>query len=361
MKNKVKILRDNLVNCCSDADNDTSTSKIEELEKTISDLSDENTLKDRHIQKLIQLKQLFENDASLLEDEVNTLIKSQEAKIVELNSYIDQLSKKLEACTDREWVSIGTQCDISTTRIKTCSGVGVQTDGVGSDRVADLVNISNIVNEATNQDRVEVAHTSANMHHNKILFLSDEMGKNIKNKLRKDMECNGSQLLSFIKPNASLADVMEDTQGLCSHFTTSDAVIIMAGSRDFKSGRYPSLGIVSRKLRLVSQTNVVMCSVPYTRNPLINQKIYKYNCKLNDLVLRLNRVTEGHFVFYDINTQGTSLIWKTTSNDIVNILSNFKPLSKNLIFVLTHSNVLESQKHFLDQKTTCALTHQFLG
>lgn len=170
-----------------------------------------------------------------------------------------------------------------------------------------------------------------------ILLLADQLGKGMNSILRRTIK--NCTVTSVIKPGASLSAVMANMHNLSKHLTKSDVIIVMAGQNDLLNGSFPSFKIICENLKKCSHTNIIFSSVPYTKSININNSIFKYNCKLNDFIVKLNKVTEGNVKYYEINKETYKINKNTYTNDISDIINKHSFLPKSLIFVPTSTNI----------------------
>lgn len=170
----------------------------------------------------------------------------------------------------------------------------------------------------------------------KILILADEYGRNL-NSLISDRLYSRKRdctVETFIKPGAGIAGVLEDTEALTRTYGSDDHVVIMAGATDVKNGGFPSFKFLLNKIRNMDQTNVTLISIPYfTRNREVNDKIFRYNNRLNSFACRLNGITEFGVFFLDSNLKRTALANKRAlSIKISDKVLSPRPI-KNLVYV----------------------------
>lgn len=183
----------------------------------------------------------------------------------------------------------------------------------------------------------EIAKTSdrplnANVTKNKLLILSDETGKGINYALHQKL--NKFDVLSFTKPAASLRSVVENLESLTKNLGKNDFACIIAGKNDFSRNRYPSLKFLREKLlQCCPHINVIISSVPYSWNNSRNQKIFDYNTSLNECITKLNKVTEGNFLYYEINNENFVLNKNIIAKDLSKLLVDAAPIHKTLIYV----------------------------
>ncbi|KAG5865756.1 hypothetical protein JTB14_008386 [Gonioctena quinquepunctata] len=134
----------------------------------------------------------------------------------------------------------------------------------------------------------------------KILILCDETGYGL-GKTFSRIYGNTFNIQSIIKPSANFENVIDDVINLSDNYCLDDHIIILAGSNDFKTKKYPSFKKLNSKLKICTNTNIILSSVPYNRNYKVNEMIYRYNIKLNDYAMKLNHYAEGNISFLDIN------------------------------------------------------------
>lgn len=175
-----------------------------------------------------------------------------------------------------------------------------------------------------------------------LLILADELGKGLNMSLRKYEKLQNYEISSFIKPNATLTSVMQGMDKSTMNFTIDDYVLVMGGSNDIKNRAYPSFKNICVQLKKCNHTNIIVSSIPYSKNDVINNYIFKFNSKLNELIRRLNRVTEGNIIYYEINnTMPKKKL--NIANNIADTVTNAKN-TKGLIFIPTNCNKIDIAK-----------------
>lgn len=170
-----------------------------------------------------------------------------------------------------------------------------------------------------------------------ILLLADQLGKGMNSILRRNFK--NCTVTSIIKPGASLSAVMANMQNLTKHLSKTDVIIVMAGQNDLLNRSFPSFKIICENLKKCSHTNIIFSSVPYTKSININSSIFKYNCKLNEFIVKLNKVAEGNVKYYEINKETYKINKNTYTNDISDIINKHSFLPKSLIFVPTTTGI----------------------
>ncbi|KAG5884303.1 hypothetical protein JTB14_006311 [Gonioctena quinquepunctata] len=132
----------------------------------------------------------------------------------------------------------------------------------------------------------------------KILILCDETGYGL-GKTFSRIYGNTFNIQSIIKPSANFENVINDVINLSNNYCL-----------DFKTKKYPSFKKLNIMLKICTNTNIILSSVPYSRNYKVNEMIYRYNIKLNDYAMKLNHYAEGNISFLDINNSEGNLLSK---------------------------------------------------
>ncbi|KAJ2939864.1 hypothetical protein O0L34_g6565 [Tuta absoluta] len=148
----------------------------------------------------------------------------------------------------------------------------------------------------------------------RVLILADENGKGMNNKLR-TLLGNDFFVVSFVKNNATLDQVLSDSVALCKDFTKEDYLIIVAGSND-KDPMKLQLDLY-KYLYLLQHTNVLVGEV-YRNNNVTEIKlnqVYKLICSYFDNV-RLLKVTGNANNIHRIDRIS---LCKEMLRDIINI------------------------------------------
>lgn len=135
-----------------------------------------------------------------------------------------------------------------------------------------------------------------------------------------------------------MKDIVKDVNSLAKNLSANDTIVIVAGYNDFLNQKYPSFGTINLNIKNCTHTNIIFASVPYSRSPLTNHKIYKYNHKLFEFVLRLDRYIEGNISYLEVNDiNGNQLGIHELCKNIVNMINkqSCQFNKSNLMFVKT--------------------------
>ena len=148
----------------------------------------------------------------------------------------------------------------------------------------------------------------------KIILLTDETGKGMNALLRKKV--NTSNIQSVVKPNAPLSVVMGDIVKIAEPLSKRDFIIILAGKNDFDRKRFPSFKLICNMLKKCN-TNIIFASTPYTNNHNTNKRIFNFNYRLNEFLIKLNKINEGSVQYCEINLNSN----KKSKSDIATMLA----------------------------------------
>ncbi|KAG5885825.1 hypothetical protein JTB14_017195 [Gonioctena quinquepunctata] len=108
----------------------------------------------------------------------------------------------------------------------------------------------------------------------KILILCDETGYGL-GKIFSRIYGNTFNIQSIIKPSANFENVINDVIDLSNNYCLDDHIIILAGSNDFKTKKFPSFKKLNSILKICTNTNIILSSVPHSRNYKVNEMIYR--------------------------------------------------------------------------------------
>ncbi|KAG5891485.1 hypothetical protein JTB14_004943 [Gonioctena quinquepunctata] len=102
--------------CCNDTNNDEhiEAEVIEQknnLEQTIHELVEDTSMKEKMIQKMKNDNQILYEEATRIEENLNTIIKKQEGEIEKLRSYIKELKCEITEFTKKKSISTVTQTE----------------------------------------------------------------------------------------------------------------------------------------------------------------------------------------------------------------------------------------------------------
>lgn len=165
----------------------------------------------------------------------------------------------------------------------------------------------------------------------RLLILCDQYGYKLNRILSSSL--GGFTVQLIVKPNAGFENVIQDVAGLSACFTRSDYIVIIAGANDFARNKYPSFRMINSRLKCCTHTNIILASVPYFMyNERVNKFVYRFNCKLLEYTLRLNRYAEASVSFLDVNDSGGHLGRAEVSRKIEHLIK-LEPAVGNLKFV----------------------------
>lgn len=132
----------------------------------------------------------------------------------------------------------------------------------------------------------------------RIAIFSDSMCRGV-SKILNSKFSSQTNVTSYVKPNATFHQVTEDVASFCRDFTIDDIIVILGGTNDM-SLVHPESGEIllqpnSAKLlpvkhfvKLASQTNIIICSIPYRFDNLsyLSSNIYETNIYLKHVCLK---------------------------------------------------------------------------
>ncbi|KAG5861041.1 hypothetical protein JTB14_021677 [Gonioctena quinquepunctata] len=198
---------------------------------------------------------MFLKEVTQREDELNETIKQQEELITRANDEIYTL-KMLQDRTPKK----------------------NETLAIVRETLGNIGNISTATSEVNHRELIPIP---------KILILCDEIGYGLRKSMSKSI---GEEFTieTIIKPGAYFVNVIEDVVELSMNFGLNDYIIVIAGSNDFNSKKYPSFREINSRIKECSHTNIIFSSVPYGKQVKLNDFIYKFNIKLNEYTYKLN-------------------------------------------------------------------------
>lgn len=135
----------------------------------------------------------------------------------------------------------------------------------------------------------------------RLLILSDEYGKYLREKLVRGGDLRDYHVESIVKPGASLQLVIEDMESLVRDFTNSDYVFVLAGKNDLDLDRKPLFKFIASKIKNCCHTNIVFMSVPMFRLTKNAFHITKFNNYLAKLMERANLCYATTISFLEVN------------------------------------------------------------
>lgn len=170
---------------------------------------------------------------------------------------------------------------------------------------------------------------------NRLLILCDETGRRLNKIMSKQLAGWDVRVESVIKPGARLGGVIDSLPDLTKNYTFNDHVLIMAGQNDIRSGKYPSFRVLNDKLKICSNTNVLLASVPYMASCALNRRIYRFNMRLYEYSLRVGACRRGKVEFLDVNGRGVAVFDEAVIAEKAANIVGKRGCTGNLIFIDT--------------------------
>lgn len=380
---------------CSDCDchpNDaTQDNSVENLERTINDLSEDNLNKQYFIDKIKSDNQFILHEAVTREKELNDTISDYQRHIDDLKQKVKDMENELsmyakstaDVTTQTSVVSdfvsvdtdipmqlvisknaldsieatpnnksVSTVTDLSIQQLEICSSripgsnKSTQVDFPQSPNSMVGLSMTNhikdyrssglsLMDELVAIEGVTDNNSTKVKSMPRILLLCDDLGMGLREKLERLLGCH--QIMSVIKPHATMKNLIESVDSLSQDFTVNDFLVIVGGQHDLSKGQFPSFKFINQKLRNCTSTNIIFTSVPYGCDSAINDTIYKYNCKLNDYLSRLNRITQGLVMYHEINNVKSKINKHLIVRGLAEVIDAKRTLNqrKSLIFINT--------------------------
>lgn len=167
----------------------------------------------------------------------------------------------------------------------------------------------------------------------RVLILCDQYGSSLGRMVK--LKLQSCSVQTIMKPNAGYNEVIEDIVNLSKDFTTDDHIFILAGSNDFRLGRYPSFKSINSKLKHCTHTNLHLVSVPFLeRGCDLDKFIGKFNKKLDGYASKLSNCARGNVTFVDTKGIGRLSMFKKGVVEMIKsrVLSNTF-INKTLTFI----------------------------
>lgn len=179
----------------------------------------------------------------------------------------------------------------------------------------------------------------------RLLLLCDQMGYGLGKILRSKL--NGYLVQVIIKPYACYSGVVESVRQLTAEFTKDDTVVVLAGTNDFRNGKYPSFKELNDSIKHCTHTNIMLVAVPFISGEArLNRYIHKFNVGLLGYTQKLDHFAEACVSFLDVNGGSAGLMLKKHEivAKMVKMLKSGRNFAvKNLTFISTVSDS-ESEK-----------------
>lgn len=189
----------------------------------------------------------------------------------------------------------------------------------------------------------------------KLLILSDSHGRNLLNFTR-NFENYETQVI--FKPNAAMAEIVKDIQGLTNGYGAEDFVFVMGGSNDNYAGF--QIRTLKTIVEVSSRTNVILAYVPYRYDHShLNNQIFILNSKIHDFIdkhkeptdlisiLDVNRLLHRrHFTGHGlhISNKGKKLLMGCLSGHIMEIQSRRGTVARRKITQCENENEQTNEK-----------------
>lgn len=343
-----------------------------ELQKLTAEVRDKTS----HIARLKRRTQDFEDSALEVERELEDKIKKQSEELLSLNKNIvgllsrnsdaskhikdleernEDMVKKLQDLNKLQsnlLTSIDTlekERDCYLNELKACKleCFNMQ-EGLhrGKSDKETQCHSGSFVEDASNKTVPPGPSSPENFRTSKILFLSDEQGRNMANPLRSHISRVSNKnfkLEHIIKTGANFSGVIDSVVTLSRSFGGKDFIIIAAGSNDLFSGNVPSIKSIIEVLRNCNHTNLIFLSIPYLYSYKPNLRAYHFNRKLANIIERFNSVSSNYISYVSFNSpQGFKLGYKSVCKVLASTILNAEVLNcgNNLIFVEIQENNL---------------------
>lgn len=366
-KQKFDVIKGHKISCCGTVNQDMEQSLImmEEknsaLEETISELVTDNQHKSKHMERFKKEHEYFLNEASIREEEFNKIIAENEETIKKLLKDITVLKSEITKFAHKEYSTISTQTTIEVRNKSTMIETHIEPVELRAVKsqylIEDMPILVNIPSEAvmSNDNKSnrltdkQVSHdTPVGDRKSEILILGDDHARNLQNSLNKNVGSitENYKITSILKPGAPMKNLIENMDILAKNFTFRDYIILIGGSNDLLSYKFPSFKLLLTKLKACAHTNIIILSVPFSKNNFVNYNIMNYNYKLNEFVHKFGRFSEGKVTFIDFSSKKcVRYSMAKISKQIFSAISDKCKYSRNLIFVQTDNQ-------FTIEKTT---------
>lgn len=188
----------------------------------------------------------------------------------------------------------------------------------------------------------EVDPTPQSCKLSRVLILCDDFGRGMSTLLRKHLKHDLTKysIETLIKPGATTDRIVESVDQLTRNYCFNDYVVVIAGTNDFRGKKYPQLKVLVDKVKkCCDHTNMILVSVPYISEELAS-RVYRFNCKLREIVYRLDQCMEGTVRYVDLNFVKPVLSNKEIAcGEIVRCITSSFHLYKNLIFIRANKSV----------------------
>ncbi|KAG5896544.1 hypothetical protein JTB14_030747 [Gonioctena quinquepunctata] len=235
-------------------------------------------MKEKMIQKMENDNQILYEEATRMEENLNTIIKKQEAEIEKLRSYIKELKCEITEFTKKKSISTVTKTECIHTQ-STYTQTYPSTNSSGTQTSEQTIRVKkNSATETKTDSRsfktlITTKPTNEQVTSNsKILFVAGIHGKDIATLLYR--KCHEKyKIQSFIKPNASDSELMKTARLNSRNYTTDDIVIIWTNEC--------RLNLIEDFILTLTHSNILILTEPFRYDyPLRNERIHNNNLSL---------------------------------------------------------------------------------
>lgn len=254
-KNNYSFIKGFKIRCCEHNDLKRSDEEKTFLEETISELTENTNLQEKHITQLKKDHEMFTEEASQREEEMDHLIKQQQEFIDRANKEILSLKQELENFSSK---STTTKCS-QTERIPVAEKE-IQTNN----KITETRDTSTYT-DSTNPIGIEEDKSR------KILLIAGNHGKDMVHILKNYMET--WTIESILKPNASNTEFAKTAIRASKHLTKEDFVVLWPNDN--------FTPFFKHLLTNIANTNFFILTAPYyPTNRECNDRIYYTNLSL---------------------------------------------------------------------------------
>lgn len=138
----------------------------------------------------------------------------------------------------------------------------------------DIARTSSITNNINTEINVSCSHYTQKVIKHRVIILGDNQGRYVRERLQNLLGLE-YEVTSFIKPNATLKQVVSSMKSDIQSLTKNDFVILLAGSSD--RNPYDFSSNLEGWLSTVTNTNIIAGEIP--RNMYLHEKKLNYELK----------------------------------------------------------------------------------
>lgn len=342
---------------------DTKDDCIKKLEEELDELANELKQKDSYINKLKRRTQDFEDEVTEAEIMVTERMENQQREIMKLNKIImekeEDKQELVQILENQKHISSKFEDNIKhlemlNNQLLTTIKVMEEENLVIKEEILHLkkelkgnvekprvVLTGNIRSNSGTLENTKNSGTSRKIplqRKKRILIVCDETGRGVDRELRKHL--GDFEILTISKPGADMNNLLVNIEQLIEDFTLDDHLIILGGSNGYYHGIKPSVQITVNKLKMCTNTNILIGEIPLPniKGKDLKRCVNNFNFSLHHNLEKINYYSESKVNVININNnEGYPINKRNMGYKIINSILKEKNKKCPNIFVNLNS------------------------